>query len=425
MKVLFVDDNRENPNWGCRATTHSLLQLIKRKYEVIGTIKQKLAVDPHPIGFPLLHYLDYKYFRGYLLKRILKKPFIQKFLGIIPDYMSPDPSESIRNLLKYKNRDPQLSFIYEKVRAADAVILNGEGCMIFTTPPRRDLLFQLMIIDLATTHFHKPVFYVNAMASDCPVNGRNQETAKFAVNSLSRCRTVTFRDYYSVKLFNKLTNNVNHMFKPDALFSWYGYFQNNNGQLPSNGDFVIPFVEEESLFGKFNFNTPYICIGGSSLAAKYPKDAIQPYCDLVNRLKMIGMPVYLIQTCVGDSFLQDVSNITNVPLLPVRVPILLGGAVLANARVFISGRFHPSIFASLGGTPCIFLGSNSHKTLSLQQVLEYDAVKEFPVIPKADDIEGIYHMAQEILKRGDEIRSRIRAVSKKLGEEAITLLDVI
>ena len=58
--------------------------------------------------------------------------------------------------------------------------------------------------------------------------------------------------------------------------------------------------------------------------------------------------------------------------MSVALRLIVGGAVLAHARLFISGRYHPSILASLGGTPCIFLATHAHKMGSLSRLLKYD-----------------------------------------------------
>jgi hypothetical protein len=56
-------------------------------------------------------------------------------------------------------------------------------------------------------------------------------------------------------------------------------------------------------------------------------------------------------------------------------------------------KYHPSILASLGGTPYIFLGSHAHKMFSLQEVLEYDIPKEFSAHRGPDDVAQIISLA--------------------------------
>ena len=83
------------------------------------------------------------------------------------------------------------------------------------------------------------------------------------------------------------------------------------------------------------------------------------YTNLVNKLKELNKEIYLVEVCEGDHFLRDVAKLTNTKLIPMDTPIIAAGKILANARIFISGRYHPAILASLGGTPCVFMSSNS------------------------------------------------------------------
>ena len=423
MKILLVDDNRDALNWGCRATSISLAHMLRSRFRINAIIDKKTVDGKIAIGSRLL---ERKYFSTLRDIIVSKSPnMLTSILGIKPDFISKNPRESSQNLVKYRHVNKRLKTIYDKVKSSDLIVINGEGSMIFTRSARRDLLFQLMIIDLATRYFGKPVFYVNAMVSDCPIHGRNEETLRTAMNSLAKCSGVSVRDFRSLELVRSVASDVNCTFIPDALFSWYNYFSDNKTLLPSNGDFVIPYPEEEKYFGKFNFSDPYICVGGSSLAACDLKNAVPYYANLVKRTKDLGLNVYLVQTCTGDTFLHKVADLTDTPIVPVQVPILMGGAILANARLFISGRYHPSIFASLGGTPCIFLGSNSHKTLSLQQVLEYDDLKEFPAIPENDACEEIFDMAKDILCNRNQLSKRILEVVKKRYDESKRVVELL
>jgi len=43
-----------------------------------------------------------------------------------------------------------------------------------------------------------------------------------------------------------------------------------------------------------------------------------------------------------------VAKRTGLPFFPVSTPILVGAAVMANARLLASGRWHPSITTTAG-----------------------------------------------------------------------------
>ena len=56
---------------------------------------------------------------------------------------------------------------------ADLLVLDGDGDIIFSTPPRRATLFLLAMIELGI-RLKKPVFLVNSMISDCPTDRKKQ-----------------------------------------------------------------------------------------------------------------------------------------------------------------------------------------------------------------------------------------------------------
>ena len=281
-----------------------------------------------------------------------------------------------------------------------------------------------MIIELAH-QLGKEVFYVNSMISFCSESGTNQKIYEQTIKILSKCSFVSVRDLESLRILSKLNIDTEYKYIPDALFTWFKYFDGTQTNILENGDFLITFPEKDEYFGKIDFSQPYICVSGSSLAAWEPEKAVPYYIELVKAVKHTGIQVILAQACTGDSFLKEVSSCTNTPIVPVETPILLVANILANAQLFISGRYHPSIMASLGGTPCIFLGSNSHKTRSLQEVLEYEHVLEFSAYPSSDECVQIAEQAKSILIGGNTRLYKIKKVVSKLSEEAQTLVNFI
>jgi ADP-heptose:LPS heptosyltransferase len=196
--------------------------------------------------------------------------------------------------------------------------------------------------------------------------------------------------------------------------------------IPDNGDFVVPYTQEdERHFGRLAFDEPYICVTGGSRAAFTPQKAFEGYCELVERLRELDPPVYLVPTCGGDRFLHDVAEETNTPIIPGEVPILMGGAILANARLFVTGRYHPSIMAAAGGTPCVFLGADSHKTRSLQRMLGYDDPHVFSAIPTPDEHDDLLARGRELLDGGQPVRDRIQREAEARAEETAELATLV
>jgi polysaccharide pyruvyl transferase WcaK-like protein len=425
MKVFFVGDNRTVLNWG-RGASIALGQLLSRSFEITGRVTGDFfdlsSAETSYVGT----LLPPKYNRlfQYSLRRRGRRPFawhiqLEQLLGA-KDFIAADPTESIDNLLAHKHRHPALARIYDQAAEADLVVLDGDGDIIFSTPPRRSTLFLLAMIELGI-RLNKPVFLVNSMVSDCPLSGRNDTTLAAAKRLFAQCRAVALRDPESLEYVRKQMPETNCCLIPDSLFAWFTYYGSGAGYLPLNGDFLLPHPEKDEYWGKLDFSQPYICIGGGALVSSQPDRAVPCYRRLVDAVKQLGYRVYLIESDVPDSFLQQVAREKDAGIVPVDAPILMCGAVLAQARLFISGRYHPSIFASLGGTPCIFLASHAHKMGSLSRVLEYDEHVEFNAFPGESDIAAIVGTARKYLGQGETLRARIQQVAKARCQEALGL----
>lgn len=425
MKVLFVGDNRSAINWG-RGASIALREILDSAFEVIGCISgDYFDLSTAEAGYvgTLTPPQYYPLFRSSLLKRN-RRPFswhikLERVFGA-RDFISEDPAESVDNLLAHMHRYPALARIFNQAKEADLLVVDGDGDIIFSTPPRRQTLFLLAMIELGI-RLEKPVFLVNSMISDCPLTGRNHRTLATARALLAECKAVTLRDYESLEYVQKEIPAASASFIPDSLFAWYSIFANGTPGLPANGDCILPYPEKLEYWGKLDFSVPYICIGGGALVSSQPDKSVQCYLRLVDAIKELGYRVYLTENDRPDAFLQRVAAERNLGIVPVDAPILLCGAVLANARLFISGRYHPSIFASLGGTPCIFLGSHAHKMGSLSRVLGYDMQRQFNAFPDDSDIAEIVSTARDYLQQGEALRERIRRVAQERCNQAKSL----
>jgi polysaccharide pyruvyl transferase WcaK-like protein len=207
----------------------------------------------------------------------------------------------------------------------------------------------------------------------------------------------------------------------DSLFAWFSRYEKGSSYPPLDGDFLLPHPEKDEYWSKLDFSNPYICIGGGALAGSQADKAVRCYARLVDEVSQLGYRVYLTENDSSDSFLQRVAREKDLGIVPVDAPILMCGSVLAHARLFISGRYHPSIFASLGGTPCIFLASHAHKMGSLSRLLEYDVHRQFNAFPDDSEIVDIVSIARQYLEQGETLRARIRQVVKRHSDAATGL----
>ena len=424
-KLMFVGDNRATVNWG-RGASLALGQLLSASFKITGRITcDFFDLSTAEAGYvgTLMPARYYRHFR-YLLLRHWRRPIgwyihLERLFGA-QDFIVEDPARSVDNLLAHKHRHPALGRIYDQAAEADLMVLDGDGDIIFTTPPRRVTLFLLAMIELGI-RLNKPVFLVNSMISDCPSTGRNEKTLAAAKRLLARCQAVALRDPQSLEYVQKEVPEAKSCLIPDSLFAWFSLYDNDSSHPPLDGDFLLPHPEKDEYWGKLDFSEPYICIGGGALAGSQPDRAVECYARLVDEVSKLGYRVYLTENDQPDSFLQRVAREKGVGIVPADAPILMCGSVLAHARLFISGRYHPSIFASLGGTPCIFLATHAHKMGSLSRLLEYEAPREFNAFPDDSEISAIVSTAKKYLEQGETLRARIRRVAKSRSDEAIAL----
>ena len=404
MKVCYIGDNRNRLNWGCRATSMALWEMILTNVDLASTIDGSLT-----LSFPE----DYGKYTAY------KKFFPDNEETGKRDFVTTDVEKTVDLFLALRDECPHIKQDFEKIKQADAIIINGEGSFI-VIETRRDMFVYLTYINLAK-RLGKKVFLVNAMFTHYSGMAWEENIIPIVADGLRSCDLVTLRDPMSFQYVKEFAPDANARYVPDALFTWYDNIRSENPSLIKS-DTVARTLQEHS-FEDFDFSIPYLCVSGTSNKFNYdnPDTIAERYSSLVNRLKALGLPLFLTPTCTGDAFLEKVSTTTQTPLLPVMVPIKTGARILANARCFISGRFHPSILASLGGTPCVFMDSNSHKTLSLQKMLEYENPKEYHCNLSDKDIEHIYEDVARALDKGDGERERISGIVKNLAEEAVLL----
>lgn len=392
MKILYIGDNRNRTNWGCRATSMALGALLREAGEISGIVSGKeVAFDNSSLAWGGMRPASF-------WKKLDALPFgkvqrgfkaVKRRLAIREDYIGLSPAASLARFHTLRKDYGFLQEIYRKTEEADALVINGEGTYIFTSPPRRDTLFFNFMLHLGQ-QMGKRTYVLNAMFSDCPKSGRNGETFGITMEMLRKCDAVSVRDPQSLEVLREGGIEANARFHPDALFTWSDHLPEWKRSIVGELSRLQPFGEEShELLPGLDFDRPYICLSGSSSAAWRQEEARVAYTRLARSLLGLGHQLLITPTCDGDSFLALVAQELGLPLLPLRTPIRLCAGVVGKAEAFVSGRFHPAILASDGGTPCVFMGSNSHKTLSLQRMLDYEDPFEFQAIPDDREIREI------------------------------------
>lgn len=417
MKLTLVADNTTSPNWGCRATSLALTRLLASKHEIVAAIPRKLLAMPLTTSRLLsesVHRHVLRYSR--ILDRHLPgQSLAGRTAALIGTHVpvTHDIEANADALQDLYGHSVKATQIIDRINVADAIVVNGEGEMIFSTPARDNLLHTLTIMALAI-RLGKKVFYANGMVSKPPVGDLSLETVEASRKVLEKC-VVALRDPHSVAVAHELMPSVSTRWFADALFTW-------KDALPFACDDysytdLRTALEGSGITPPQALRRPYLVLSGSSLAAKSPDRAIDRYSALATALKTLGLEILLIPTCAGDRFLVDVARRTGLDILPVETPILAGATILAQARLMVSGRWHPSILASLGGVPALMLGSNSHKTETLLSMMQRP-FSEFSALPDDEQIEQIVALARADLAAGGDLRKHVSTQASLAAESA-------
>lgn len=423
--MLVVSDTTDRVNWGARGASLALRDLLGEACGELTALPTRYVDEspralntflPKAVAAPLIRR------RGHNRLCSLYSA-IERSLGMLPDYVDRDPEKTADNILRFRDEEG-VRPVFRAVADADVVVVDGDGDLIFKADPGRINYFNLGIVELARS-LGKPVHWVNSIFADCPRTGRNAEFFEAAVATLAGCSTVALRDPHSVRLAESDAPRLDVEFVPDSQFHWLDELENAESNLPDDGDFLIPFGREHpSLFGSLRFDEPYVCLAGGSRVRWERERAVESYSGLVDGLREQDVRVYLTPTCSGDEFMFDVAEETGAPIIPPEVPLKMGGAVLAGAEVFVTGRYHPGILAALSGTPCVFLEADSHKTLSLQELLDYEDPRVFSAWPSGEEVADICRRVERY-RSADRVGDRIREAAERRCAQCRRLPEVL
>lgn len=418
-RVLLVSENRDNANWGSRATTMALLELmaaagLSPSDRVLDAeVRSRVALADGPVAGRLLRQPALARLAGAGLARGGRTRLSLERLGV-RDAVSDDPAETVRRWRR-SGREPLAEWI-ARVERADAVVVNGEGSMIFTTPSRLEQRFHLAVMQLAH-EADVPFAYVNALVAD-PANGpRNAATVAATRRLLPQARLVTTRDPWSQAFLREVAPEVASVYVPDSVFAWKGRVGRGRDLL-ARPEYLTPFHERPDRLGTWDFQRPYICVGGSSEAAKDPKRAAASYRRLLQALPELGYPLVVTVSSTGDAFLEELAHELGLPLVPADTNVMVATEILAHAELVVTGRYHPAILAGLGGVPGVLLGADSHKTASVQQMLGYPDIHVFAEQPTAADVSAILQRARSVLAERQRWQEAIKAAVALRAAEA-------
>jgi hypothetical protein len=305
----------------------------------------------------------------------------------------------------------------EKIRCADIVVFNAEGMFIMSTPIRLDLVYRLIAMRMCE-RFNKPYFVTNGHFSppaDVNGNGLLFLEADGSVLSetlfyLRKAKLISTRDRLSRDYLLGLDKTLNVEFTPDAVFSLKTHIESMRKQL----DYMrmIPHLSlshnrSEYITSLYNFEKDYVLLSGNVFATRYggpnKADAFTYLAEAIKKkTELYGIPIFLLESNDGDAMLRfQVHERTKIPFIPVTTNIFLLANIIENSRLLVSGQYHPSIIASMGGTPFVMMGADAIKNEGVIDVLglEGDAARIYPSVPNKEESDEIASAVERELNK--------------------------
>jgi len=407
-KILFFGDYIPARNYGSIATTEAMKNLVEGLGEenevryIDSRYYRKQAPEngfpPYTISFKEKSFkkklADYapvvrKLWRGVKQKDDSKIHVPYKF-SMYEDYYAQMEKGEI------------LPYEMKMIGWADVVIFQGEGLLVhgidkygkYVLPG----LYQLFMLWVVKTKFGKPVSMVNHA-----VDPENTDAEEMIKHIYPLVDYVAVRERMSVKVLEKL-GVTNGKFVPDALFA----YKPEANWKPS-----------AEISQQIDFSKPYIVLGDTSgiLQQKYFSsvkwDIEEIYSEMVKRLQEVVPQVIFLDGFRGMN--KGINNviINNklgfISLLNCSYQDLFH--VFKGAELFISGRWHNSILASMANTPVILMGADSHKTKALYDILGYEG-HFFDLAPLPIHMDELVEATRDTLARKQSIKKEL---TKNIG----------
>ncbi len=382
LKVLYAPDTADHPNWGCRF----MGDWYRRELAYTGATVQQ---------------------------RVGSRWFFSPAPGL-PEALT---WVSIQQLAERVRAGTLLQSVAESLRQCDVLFMNAEN---FIRPGARKGRMLLLLAYLA-----KHVFGKRCILTNATFDFSEPELREIARNVLPLLDHVHVREETSLARYRELFPgaslplfaDVAWTFRPQPVSQW-GEVAKRTGHLSAWPDVVEGFDPFK----------PYITVSASSLFAMPENAAVDPstaFAAMCTKLQALVPQVLLVASCEIDAkIMRRVVARMKLPLLGLTLPVPQGADVLANAALHVGGRWHPGIFASIGGTPLLVLGANTHKMHTLAQQMQ----PEMPVFDARRieaEMDAIIACARQQLDAGSALRDQIRQRAAALAKSVDGNLDDI
>lgn len=320
MRILLVNDTSDWCHWGCTGTS----SMLKEKME-------KLNCELSPIS----------------ARETYRKAWECR----------PDTLEEFKDSTIFKSFCQKNLGLISRIKASDALIINGEGTIHGLKAAPLNLLYLAYI---SKVFFHKHVEIINhSVYPEDSLTLKDNQTKSLYRAVYQELDYVAVREPLSLELLKKLGIKATLSFDCLPLYIKEHYqlkekIPSKNLVIAGSADWqetnMLPLVNYINFMSQQRFKI-ILLIGAKS----YTNDDSK-------------MVTFLDDNKIVEFFEKHLSKIEWQLVDAKSMDEWLD--TIANATFLVSGRFHHSIAASCLGTPLIALNSNTPKLDGFMQILE-------------------------------------------------------
>jgi polysaccharide pyruvyl transferase WcaK-like protein len=405
MNVYLINDTRVHPNWGSRATTYKLRQMLAA---VSATVTASLPLerlahlswDDRPVTDKVKRNA-YDLTNNPMMKKAIHIAFNQsrRFLSEVAPQRWQDFNRCAEEVMKGRS----LSEVKENLQTCDVIVINGEGGIFGT---QREARMMFFIAYLAKTYFQKPVVMVSHTA-----DVRDPVLLEMARHVYPMLDDVVFREAQSLELCKpfvngKLSADVTFDYQPAPYEAWL--------KVASQPGYFHYYPD---LSAEFDPRQPYVCVGGSSIYFRKDRPAYNPVPAFTMLCKRLAEQTQVVLTASATpdlAIFEPIAKELNLPLIRPEVSPQQAVDLLGHASAYIGGRWHGGIFAATGGTPMLTLKAHTFKVDSLNQQLGL-TTQPFNALALQSEIEPILKALEQQLS-DPTMRVRLRNRARELGK---------
>jgi hypothetical protein len=420
--ILLIGDLKTIRNWGAQGTS----KCLNSYYNVEYADKYNLYSIEHRSDISTVnnHGNPYKY-------RILKS-FLKQFIVDKAIYKKKVQRINIENVNKRditediiphrwdeyseyaRKMENSLILQYEKdlIEKCECIIINAEGSIVRKRTNektyRRAGRYYLFLAYYSKIIAKKKTYIINHT-----VDPNYLEIDEVIHNLYPRLDKVILREHISMSYLKSLgINTENTIIGFDMLYLF------NPTQTWSKNLFLKSYLPRRK----------YICIGDSSGIPYVSWDIKNFYENLIINCQS-NFPEMDIVIIDGNSAISQILGEVSKKYNCCWINDMNSNYtdlyhILANAEIYVSGRWHPSILAAKGRTPIILWGADSCKTRSLHEQLNLKC-DFYPLGNLNTKIDSLIEDIRKSIRTKDDYEFYLSQIDEELIQRAKQNLDAI